>query len=275
METKTIINSNANTRILEIRETSCIPEEWEFCQKGDIVRFGSYTEYDDPLEEYQIPMEWKILDIVDNKALIIPNELYFRLDYKDGKYKSSDWAESTSRTNCKVLYGDNNADHAIASLNCNIQESLFSDEEKACILKTTLPNKDINGNPLPDTEDYLFNLSLDEYLKYFGNGNVEKIDRPQGKAENGETLPELFDYSVPEGICYVHHFDVFALLSHWYPLRDLSANGSNYMVSGDMGAVCNLGHEPTYELPCYLRPAMWVDIEACKNIKTNKDEEAC
>jgi len=114
---------------------------------GDIIKFGRY--------------DWLVLDVKDESALIISNEILESRAY-DEEYKGVTWEICTLR----------------AYLNGDFYNS-FNKNDKKKIIKTTNtnpnnPEYDTDGGY--DTEDYIFLLSADEANKYsariakFGGG---------------------------------------------------------------------------------------------------------
>lgn len=104
----------------------------------DTVKLGKY--------------DWQILDIVDNKALLLKKTSESGILYNDSLNEVS-WEDSTLRQ----------------WLNSCFYTDSFSAEERKNIVKSTIANPDnpstgIDGGN--DTEDYIFILSMEEALKY-------------------------------------------------------------------------------------------------------------
>ena len=113
-------------------------------QIGDKITFGKH--------------EWRVLDIQDNRALIITEEVIGKRLYHDTPVDGITWAECDMR---KYLNGE--------------FYDRFTDEEKARIVTVINENPD---NPWfgtkggEDTEDNVFNLTIfDVTCKYFGDSS--------------------------------------------------------------------------------------------------------
>ncbi len=110
---------------------------------GSIISFGNY--------------KWRVLDIQDNKALIITDKIIDQLSYHN-TYKETTWADCSLRNYLNNQFYDK-----------------FSETEKSRIILV------VNKNPANqwfdtyggiDTEDKIFLLSLDEVAcKYFGDSS--------------------------------------------------------------------------------------------------------
>ena len=91
------------------------------------------------------PVTWVVIDIEDDKALLITEQIVDCVSYNEVEEKCT-WEDCTLRE----------------WLNDDFYNDVFTDKEKQMILKTTLDNKDLPkegydyGN---DTEDYIFILS--------------------------------------------------------------------------------------------------------------------
>jgi hypothetical protein len=118
---------------------------------GDIIRFGKY--------------DWRVLDVQDGKMLLIAEKVIMRRDYNDRKFESVTWADCELRQ----------------YLNGEFYDS-FDEKDRARIIQVTNINPD---NPWygtdggEDTVDYIFPLSIEEVVKYFGDSGKLR-DRPIG-----------------------------------------------------------------------------------------------
>ena len=119
----------------DIEAMQIIPEKYE------TLKFGKY--------------DWRVLDRQDGKIFIISDIVIEYRQYHHSKTKVT-WEQCDLR----------------GYLNSQFYDT-FSDEEKAQIIKTTLST---NNNPWykpgqggNDTEDYVFLLSVEEVVKYFGD----------------------------------------------------------------------------------------------------------
>lgn len=115
---------------------------------GDIIQFGSY--------------EWQILDVENDKALIITKEIIEQRAYHDS-YQDTTWAECALR---KYLNGQ-------------FYEG-FRADEKTRIQLVSNENKDnqwYGTKGGENTLDHIFLLSLEEVCQYFGD-SLSKLYNP-------------------------------------------------------------------------------------------------
>ena len=143
---------------------SCVPDSASEIKTKvvDHVYFGSYPQTEDGTVQ---PIEWRVLDVKDGRALMISEYL---LDCK--KYNDAD--EGVNWESCALRNW----------LNDDFYNTAFSEDEKKRIVKAENDNPDNpqygieGGSP---TEDYVFCLSIDEANEYFSD---EKDRRAQPTA---------------------------------------------------------------------------------------------
>ena len=122
---------------------------------GSTVKFGNYEQDDDPVGLKE-PIEWIILDVRDNKALLISK---YGLDAKpfNTTYADVNWEQCSLRT----------------WLNKDFFETAFNEQEQACIVLSEIDNswrQAATGDSHPTakesrkTEDKVFLLSIREAL---------------------------------------------------------------------------------------------------------------
>ena len=129
-------------------EVSPLPET---IAVGDIITYGVY-EQDADLENGAEPINWRVLYIDGNKALLITTDILDLGVYSEDVSKSY-WAESVARKWAQKLY-----------------EEGFTATEKKYIALTEIndpagPTEDepnVNIDPGPATEDYVFMISYNE-----------------------------------------------------------------------------------------------------------------
>lgn len=118
-------------------------------QVGDMIVFGQY--------------EWRVLDIHDNAALIITEDIIEQRPYHD-EYKDMTWAGCSLR---KYLNGE--------------FYDKFTEADKARIIPVRNKNPDnpwYGSNGGADTEDSIFILNIDEVVcQYFGDSS-SKLRNP-------------------------------------------------------------------------------------------------
>ena len=194
---------------------------------GDYVIFGSY-EQDNNLENGAEPIEWKVLDVQDGKALVISK---YGLDCKPYNTLKTDITWET----CSLRKW----------LNSDFINEAFGAKEQQNIAVTKLSNQD---NPKTgtkggkDTEDKVFLLDFVELRTYFDSDNGKQCKATKYAIEKGATK----DF---EDNCY------------WW-LRSPGVN-KNTAIFVDMSGRTNNG-VGTYNqyAYCTVRPAMWVDLSA-------------
>lgn len=124
-------------------EPTPVLEEISALTVGESYEFASYT--------------WRVLDIYENYALIITQDIIMRRAYHD-THEHVTWETSDIRQ----------------FLNTEFYDS-FSVEERARIRETEVINADNQWYGTPggnDTTDKIFLLSLEEVVNYFGDGGA-------------------------------------------------------------------------------------------------------
>lgn len=223
---------------------------------GDIVRFGTY-EQDNDTSNGAEEIEWQVLDIQGDKALIISKYALDSRPYHEETVPVT-WETSTLR----------------AWLNDDFLNTAFTASEQKSIRATTLSNPDHasfgteGGN---DTVDKVFLLSTDEANQYF--------------ASDAERIVYVTAYAFARG-CYT--CDQSTLTSYW------SVNGDEYCSTAscwwwlrspgfhtvyansvhDNGQV--IARSPGSDVrrgENAVRPAMWVDVEVVAGAVTLLPED--
>lgn len=190
---------------------------------GSTVEFGKYHKY---------TIEWKVLAVDGDKALLISTLALDVLPYDEG-----DTAESTTWENCSLREW----------LNDDFLYEAFSSTERNSILTTTLENPGYtNGSGQyikggNDTRDKIFLLSMDEVKEYFSNNKSRKAGYTSYAASQGANVYDQYG-----GPCYwwlrspgLTQNRAACVDINGYPYRDGSY--VNYIYAA-------------------VRPAMWVDI---------------
>ncbi|MBQ7119746.1 MAG: hypothetical protein IJO09_05980 [Oscillospiraceae bacterium] len=126
---------------------------------GEYITFGAY-EQDNDTSNGKEPIEWLVLDIVDNRALLISK---YALDCKP---YNEEWAEDITWEECTLR----------TWLNNEFISEAFSPSEKGIIPTVTVTADD---NPKSkrdagnDTEDKAFLLSINEIYNYFKPSKID------------------------------------------------------------------------------------------------------
>ena len=191
---------------------------------GDAVKFGTYWQNGTDKE----PIEWQILEIKDEKALLLSK---FGLDSQRYHSKKRDitWEECTLRK----------------WLNEDFLNAAFSDKEKQMIPTVTVSadkNPSHPTNPGKVTQDKIFLLSISETKKYFASDNERKCRFTEFAKKNGGKR------SSPNSDCD------WLLRSPGYA-QNTSAHVTLSGYVTDMGNFVSV-------FPYAVRPAMWVDLKS-------------
>lgn len=207
---------------------------------GSIIKFGGY--------------DWEILDIQDNKALVITSSVVSCFPFTSDYYDEHCWAVSALRS----------------YLNGEFYLSTFSDEEKEAIIETEI-NNDVNLvtgiQSGPITTDKLFVLSLDEVLHYFGGSSLESVQ-----------MSEYYDFVIDDsnnayrkathiGGTYVewigdykHTISFKKNEDCWWWLRTMGYDENRVVCVDYDGSVIIDGYRGS-QGQGGVRPAMWIDMD--------------
>ena len=185
---------------------------------NDIINFGNYPQ---GKQGELLSLEWRVLAVENNRALIITDKL---IDYKkyNEKYNDVTWE------NCSLRIWMNN----------EFLSSAFSTDQQKRIAVVTIQNP---NNPKYDTkggvatQDKVFALSIPETIKYFSSYNDRKAI--------------LTDYLQKAGLHKGNNSDFYWLRSP----GSLSARAAQ--VDND-GITDRMGRYVTEKIA--VRPAMWI-----------------
>lgn len=205
---------------------------------GATVEFGSY-EQDDDLANGEEPLQWLVLDIQGDKALVVTKNIVNYLRYYITVLEKGPWENSDMRT----------------WMNSTFLNDAFTPEQQASIYSTTVINED---NPVygteggNDTVDKIFALSTSEAERYFEN-DISRVAVVTPYAKHcGITLtgsdPGLVDAELHSGLYFLRTQGIFS-----YNAAFVHFSG---MIRYDGGAGANTMFG--------ARPAMWVDKNVLK-----------
>lgn len=128
-------------------------------QQGDVLYFGHY-EQDNNIANGTEELEWIVLDVVEGKALITTKYVIDSMKFHDARMDTT-WETSSIRT----------------WLNGTFYEQAFEEEHRKYISLTTVTadlNSEYDTLTGPETEDYVFLLSLKEFETYL-SGKPEAV----------------------------------------------------------------------------------------------------
>lgn len=144
------------------------PDEQEFW----VWCFGHYEQDNDPTDGEE-PIEWIVLECVDDKALLTTVYALDCQPYNEGKAEVT-WETSTLRKWLNEVFYD----------------AAFTEEEKELILLSTVSNQEQEGNAEwdsvggGDTEDKVFLLSVGEVQRYFDDFTCSGTEYAKDKGAN-------------------------------------------------------------------------------------------
>ncbi len=133
-------------------------------EKGNTITFGAF-EQDNDISRKE-PIEWTVLDVQDDRILIISNYVLIGQDM-------SEMQEFPSWEKCGVRKW----------LNDTFVSTAFSDDEEIIILETVVKNENCG-----DTKDRAFILSKEELEKYFPNERDRITDATEYAKAGGNGL---------------------------------------------------------------------------------------
>ena len=198
---------------------------------GNIVSFGSYEQDNDKSNGAE-PIEWRVLDVSDGKALLIS---LYGLDAK--QYNSG--LDAITWENCLLRKW----------LNEDFLSAAFSGDEQSRIVMTQVVNNDsakfgtAGGN---DTEDRVFLLSYEEVNGYFESKDAMKC------------VPTA--YAVACGVEESQYAKVDGRLTSYWWLRSPGSNSIYKSGVRDNGNADEGGFGVT-NTTIAVRPVIWVNID--------------
>ena len=194
---------------------------------GSIITFGRYPQ----TESGDIkPIEWRVLEVKDNKAFLLADKRLKTVPYNTEFVKVT-WKTSSIRQ----------------WLNTDFYNEAFNDSEKSRISITVLENPD---NPKygtdggGETSDRIFLLSLDEAERYF------KYD--------SERVLKLTPYDVKRGAVVNEKLQPY----FWW-LRSPGINQYDASIVDKGGALDTFGYGVS-DVSIDVRPALWLNLQSSK-----------
>ena len=191
---------------------------------GDYITFGRY-EQDNDTTNGKEQIEWLVLDVVDDKALVISK---YVLDAKIFNSFGTTWE------NCSLR----------AWLNNEFINTAFTSAEQLLIPTTTV-TADKNPSFLEvdagyDVQDKLFLLSVNQAEQYFASDDTRKAHPTKYAISQGS-----YHYS-PNGC--------------WWWLRTPGSDTSRVSRITEKGAVDRVGYSGVVADLYGVRPALWIDL---------------
>ncbi len=194
-------------------------------REGDIITLGHY-EQDGNKNNGLEAIEWQVLTVEDNRALVISRYGLDAKPYNEEK-TSVTWETCTLR----------------AWLNVEFYKSTFSNEEKEQIQTVSVKNPNNatygtkGGN---DTTDRIFLLSIDEAEQYFENDEARKCEPTAYSKNNGSWVNDSSGMT-------------------WWWLRSPGINGNYDATVHTNGNINYLGYRVNIN-NISVRPAFWLNL---------------
>lgn len=192
-------------------------------QIGDIVEFGKYPQ---GVDGEVLPIEWRVMDIQEGKALLLTEMILDRITYNE-KRTAVTWETCTLRK----------------WMNNDFISKAFSSDEQNKIATVTNINTDNSGYGTKggnSTQDKVFALSMDEADEYFLSG----------KSMIAKSTP----YAVKMGAW----FNKKSGSSYWW-LRSSGLSGSHAAIVNSRDGISADGHYVNCTNVA-VRPALWLNL---------------
>ena len=233
---------------------------------GDTIKFGNYRGWYD--------LYWRVLDIKDGQALILCDTSFMNTAYSE-EFFDITWENSCLRKylNGGFLNGEyiNRWNESEADLVTEFYYH-FSENERKCIIKTlnhNLNNQWYGTEGGNDTEDYIFLLSIDQVIKYFGDSG-QLANRPyDGNGNLTHSISDEFDYRRIFSSITDAFIDITYGTQWW--LRSPGDSGRIATIHL-LGQVVMYGTQPR-DYTIDVRPALWLNISDYVNITPDETRE--
>ena len=194
---------------------------------GDTVRYGiNAYDYSDYKRDIVDMMEWRVIDIKDNNALLITTGIIMNKTYnKDDE--NGDWEKSKIRDICDTAF-----------------DYIFSEHEREGIIETTLVTND------KETKDKIFILSLEEIIKYYGDNDKQGMNLNAISIAQKNAIEEGMEIRTDNDSEY------YGAGSYW--LRDV-VDDNKAMWVGQYGHIYRDGYDKNEKNG--IRFAIWVNMD--------------
>lgn len=207
-----------------------LAEEANTLQAGDIVSYGHY-EQDGNAENGAEPLEWLVLTVQDDQALLLTRYAIDSLNYHPGHREKEfpTWEKAFIRE----------------WLNTEFIAAAFTQEEQDGIALSTLVNPSYkkHNDGGPDTQDQIFLLSRDEVEEYLPT------------EESRMCTPTA--YALKRGAWKSTTYDIDGVKCTWWWLRTPGYYRSCAASVRTRGTITS---NRVYDSSGAVRPAIWVDL---------------
>ncbi len=194
---------------------------------GSTIKFG-YYEQDNNISNGREEIEWMVLAVEKNKALIISQ---YALDCKP--YNNTDTATNWEKCTLRTW------------LNGTFYDAAFVGDYQKMIINSTITTGKYNALSVNNTTDKVFLLSIKEVINYFSTGEVRKCAPTEyAKAQGAETCDS---------------YKTGSRATCWWWLRSPGGNSYCAAVVDYVGSVFRSGNRVNRG-ERGVRPAMWIDL---------------
>ena len=221
-----------------------VPSSSSSLKTDSTFNFGHY-EQDNDLNNGTEPIEWLVLTVQDDRALVISKYALDAIGWTDNSGTKNlvdiswqEWIETNNITWETSLYRK--------WLNNDFYDLAFSDEEKSQILLATIETPDnphFGTSGGSNTQDHIFLLSIDEADQYFAEDEARKLTvTPYAKSKGAEENENFGGTTI-------------------WGLRSPGVSmGDNAWVSVNGGIMYGFMNTPLDKVILGMRPAFWMKL---------------
>ncbi len=220
------IRSAEQNRIFEAQK-----ENIKNLSVGDVIKFGVY-EQDNNTRNGKEEIEWQVLAIEDNKALLI-SKYALECNHYNSSYTSVTWENSTIREWMNEVF---------------LKESFGIEHQKRIVDSTVSADKNPSYNTSPgnDQIDKVFLLSITEAVKYYHSDEARRC------------APTA--YALAQGIWTSDSYQTDGKSTCQWWLRSPGYNNTHAAYVNIDGVLNTNGSVVTYT-DSGIRPALWINLE--------------
>lgn len=244
---------------------AALAEDAAGVQVGDYLVFGSFDQ-DGNRHDGSEPIEWRVLDVKEGKAMIISRYGLTVRQY-DSEVPFPTWERSNVR----------------AWLNGTFLNTAFTAEEQACIDVTHVVTPDNSKwveyrketnrkyeevSDGSEVDDKLFLLSTEEVLQLCG---LNTVSEQKNNAEARELMKAVATKRAEYEGAFVYRggLDDYKLNGEgccWWMLRSPGHLGNHLAYVGSSGNLNSFHYTDVHRLDVCIRPVCWVDLAALQSL---------
>lgn len=214
-----------------------ILDELSRAKVGEYVTFGRY-EQDNVEANGPDPIAWRVLEVTDNKVLLISRDVLARREF--GK-SDEVWADCSLRT----------------WLNYDFYEEAFDTSEKKFVLVSDVKTEDnvyCGRDGGPDSKDKVFILSIEESEKYFAEPRLDSYGYIR---DNRDLAARASEYLIEKENIYVSNNGEWYSKNVAYVLRDPASILREAYTVGSDGTISSYDEKMD---KLGVRPMVWVSL---------------